>query len=142
MNYRLSVATLRTKGKHGYLIERKGRTIEASVRKLKSKNIKEDVLLTLQEGLRAVKAYIKHEDILFIEIQNQHLQQWLSGMVEYKDYSKALDGVFEVLENLDCRYKFIYAKNPYAKEVVAQTNISNINKGSSLLETINELEEA
>ena len=141
MNYRLSVATLRTRGKHGFIIEARGKTVEASVHKLKSTNIKEDVLLTLTEGLRAVKPYIKHEDILYIEIQNQHLQQWRSGMVEYKDYSEALDGVFEVLENLDCRYRFIYTKNPYAKSVVAQTNIKNPTEGSSLLSVIRELEE-
>ena len=142
MNYRLSIAALRVKGKRGFVIERKGMTLEASVHKSSSSNLKEDILNTVTEGLRVIRPYIKHEDILFIEIQNQHLQQWLSGMVEYKDYADALDRVFEVLENLDCRYRFIFVKDPYAKKVVSQTRLSSSgNSGSSLLDVIKEFEE-
>lgn len=142
MNYRLSIAALRVKGKRGFVIESKGKTLEAFVHKSSSLNLKEDILITLTDGLRAIKSYIKHEDILFIEIQNQHLQQWLSGMVEYKDYVEALDSVFEVLETLDCRYRFIFIKDPYAKKVVSQTNLSKEEgNGSSLLDVIKEFEE-
>ena len=139
MNYRLSTATLRVKGKHGYVLEHAGKTVAVRVSKTKSSNIKEDILMVITEGLREARSYVKHEDILYIEVQNIHLQQWLSGMVEYKEYSKYLDDVFEVLESMDCRYKFVFEKEPYAKQVVSKTSLS-IDQGSSLSDIISEFE--
>lgn len=138
MNYRLSICTLRTKGKHGYIIEVGGRPLETYVSGLSSMNLKKDVLELLPKALRAVKPYVKHEDLIAIEIQNTHLQQWLSGLVDYKDYSDELDRVFEVLESIDCRYKFIFRPEPYAKGIVLNAELSKSEFGSSIADIAKE----
>lgn len=130
MNYRLSVCSVRTEGKNGYVLEAQGKLLDSKVGSLKSTNIKKDVLTILVDALRCARSYVKHEDIMYIEIQNMHLQQWLSGMVEYKDYATELDAVFEVLESIDCRYKFVFLKEPYARSFVKTHNLEGIKAGS------------
>lgn len=138
-NYRLSINSYRSKHKRGFVIETEGRTLRKFVCKTKSLNIKEDILITLTEGLRALKPLVKHEDIVFIEIQNTHLQQWLSGLVEYKEYSKYLDEVFEVLEGIDCKYKFVFSKEPSAKQFVLNSEITTV-KATPVGEALKEFE--
>lgn len=118
MNIKLSVYSSRPKGKTGYAIYQKGVVADKKVNCAYSKNIKEDALVSLTKGLRACRSFVSHDDILYIEIQNQHLCSWLSGCVEYKGYSKYLDDVFAVLESLDCRYKFMFVQKPSAKGIV------------------------
>lgn len=132
MNYRLSICSVRTKGKHGYVIEAGGKTIETSVSNISSMNLKEDILGLLAKALRAVKPLVNHEDLLAIEIQNVHLQQWLSGTVDYKDYSEPLGAVFDVLESIDCRYRFIFKAEPYAKGIVLNTDLNKTSFGFSI----------
>ena len=139
MNYRLSVATVRTKGKHGFVLEKGGYSLVTRVTRLKSLNIKEDILSILAEGLLSAKGFVEHEDTLYIEIQNVHLYNWLSGMVDYKDYAEGLDKIFDILDSIDCRYKFVFEKNPYAKKVVEKIPLDDI-KGSSVSDVLNELE--
>lgn len=138
-NYRLSIASMRgIVQKHGFIIESHGRTLESSVSAISSLNLKSDLLKVLEAGLRSARSMVKHEDILYIEIPNQHLTNWLSGRVEYKKYSEELDAVFNVLESVDCRYKFMYVKNSYATELVKNTKVF-LNEGSSLMDAFKDL---
>lgn len=123
MNIKLSVYSCRTKGKSGFAIYEKGSVVDSKVGSLSSSNIKEDVLISLVKGLRACRSRVQHEDILYIEIQNQHLCSWLSGLVEYKGYSTFLDEVFSVLESLDCRYKFMFVEKPTAKKLIEEGKV-------------------
>ena len=118
MNLKLSIYTNRVKGLSGYVICKSGDVVTTNVTKLASQNIKEDVLEKLTRGLRACRSCVSHEDILYIEIQNQHLCNWLDGKVEYKGYCSGLDSAFEALETLDCRYRFLFVKEPIAKAYV------------------------
>ncbi len=115
MNKKLSVYTNKPCGLSGFVLCSKGDLLEVNVSKLHSDNIKADVLEKLARGLRMCRKYVSHDDILYIEIQNQHLCNWLSGKVEYKEYSEGLDAVFSVLETLDCKYSFVFVKSPIAK---------------------------
>lgn len=132
MNYRLSICTIRTKNKHGYIIEANGKSLETRVSSLTSMNLKKDILELLPKALRALKPYVQHEDIVAIEIQNTHLQQWLSGTVDYKEYSNELGNVFDVLESIDCRYKFVFRPEPYAKNIVLSMDMSKSEFGFSV----------
>lgn len=123
MNIKLSVYSSRTKGKSGYAIYEKGSVIDSRVSCTSSSNIKEDVLISLSKGLRSCRGRVSHDDILYIEIQNQHLCSWLSGCVEYKGYSKYLDEAFSVLESLDCRYKFMFVGKPTAKKLIEEGKV-------------------
>lgn len=139
MNYRLSIASVRgLVQKHGYVIEVQGRTIESQISSNKSSNLKVDLLFVLERGLRAMRQYVKHDDILYIEIPNQHLANWLDGRVEYKKYSKELDAVFDILESLDCKYKILCVKESYALKMVKNGN-TLIKEGYSLLDSFKDL---
>ena len=137
MNIKLSVYSNRLRGKSGYAVYTDKGLVEVRVSGTESSNIKGDVLITLAKGLRACRKYAGHSDILYIEIQNQHLCNWLEGCVEYKGYSSFLDDAFEALESLDCRYRFVFVKNPVAKRLVDEGS-SQI-KGMSLSEAFSDL---
>ena len=131
MNYRLSVAVKRPMGKVGYTLDVKGRTVESYVGKMSTDNIKNEILSTIAKGLRMCRSYLTHDDILYIDVQNRHLQQWLDGFVEYKGYVDGLDEVFDVLESLDCRYKFVFNSNPYAGVYISKNEKTTLS-GSSI----------
>lgn len=112
MNYRLSCASNRKARKNGYLIEVNGREVDSNVFKLVSDNIKENIVECVYRGLKAARNYVNHSDILCIEIQNSHLKEWLSGNKSYKGYEECMDKTFEVLESVDCKYRFVYVECP------------------------------
>lgn len=140
MHYRLSCAANRVEGKLGFVLESNGRMLESSVKPLVSSNIKENILESVYRGLRVSRGYLKHEDILFIEIQNVHLCEWLSGRKEYKGYEEYLEKVFEVIESINCKYRYIFVKNPYAKRYIDFTEIDKL-KTSSLASVMEEFSE-
>lgn len=133
MNVKLSVYSSRPKGKSGYAIYQNGVVVDKKIGNIVSTNIKEDALVSLTKGLRSCRSFISHDDILYIEIQNQHLCAWLSGCVEYKGYSKYLDDAFAVLESLDCRYKFMFVHKPTAKSIieVGQSDVEGVSVESA-----------
>ena len=135
---KISVYSSRTLCKSGYAIYENGGVIDYSVGKTVSDNIKEDVLLSMTKGLRACRSHISHDDILYIEVQNRHLCEWLNGSKEYKGYSDYLDMVFEVLESLDCRYRFIFVDKPTCKSIVEKGKVEV--KGSSVESAFSDLE--
>ena len=138
MNIKLSVFSSRTKSRSGFAVYVNGDMVEYNVSKVTDSNIKVDVLNQLAKGLRACRSHISHEDILYIEIQNQHLCAWLNGNMEYKGYSEHLDSAFEVLESLDCRYKFMFVKEPVVKNFVLTSEIKL--EGHSLEDAFSDLE--
>lgn len=138
MNIKLSVYCSRPKGKSGFVVYKDGRVVESKINSTNGDNIKEEVMIILTKGLRACRNVVSHDDILYIEIQNQHLCSWLSGCVEYKGYSEFLDAVFEVLESLDCRYRFMFVAKPTCKVLVEEGKVEV--KGSSIESAFSDLE--
>ena len=130
-NYRLSCYVNRVKHKCGYTIELEGAVIVKSVFKLPSENLKESILETVYRGLKAVKKFMKHEDLLNIEIQNIHLCEWLSGLKEYRGYEEYLDKVFLTLESIDCSYKFRFEKKPFASVIVNTEDVDKLKVSST-----------
>lgn len=116
MNYRLSVYANRVTGVNNVELSCGGRVIKSYRGKFVGENIKENVLRLIHRGLRFAAAAVKHEDKLYIEVQNQHLVNWLMGRTEYKGYSELLDTVFSDIEQVDCQYKYLFEKNPKAKK--------------------------
>lgn len=138
MNIKLSIYCSRPKGKTGFAIYENGRVSDSKVSTVSGDNIKENVLSSLTKGLRACRNVVSHDDILYIEIQNQHLCSWLSGCVEYKGYCKFLDEAFSVLESLDCRYRFMFVSKPTCKALVEEGKV--VVKGSSVESAFSDLE--
>lgn len=115
MNYKLSTYANRVSKKNCFTLESGGKTVNSLVFRFIGDNIKQNALETIYRGLKTVGQVVKHNDVVIVEVQNQHLCNWLLGYQEYQGYNEKLDKVFEVLEGIDCRYKFVTEKKPYAK---------------------------
>jgi len=138
MNYRVSCGVDRPCQKQGFVIEQSGKTEKEVVMKLYSDNLKESVLDCIYHALKEVKPLVKHEDVVIVEVQNAHLVDWLSGLVEYKGYEKELDLVFEVLESIDCRYRFVFCKTPFIKKYLRGMELTETLKTSSIKDLMGE----
>lgn len=124
MNYRLSCHSDRGSGKSIFVLEKEGVEVASLVSASKTDNVKINVLASLKRGLQHARGYLNHKDILIIELQNQHLASWIDGKVESKGYEEELEGVFEVLETVDCRYKVVVTSNSIAKKVMLNRSVS------------------
>ena len=131
MNYRLSIGVNRPIGKKCFVLERKGMELDSKILSNSSRNIKIELLSVLAKGLMSCRSYVKHEDILYIELQNREILSWLSGLEEYKGYEDELDSVYEILESLDCRYSFLFIEKPYALGYINKNKKTDV-KGSSI----------
>ena len=131
MNYRLSVGVDRPISKSCFVIEAQGEEISSKVMKMKSENIKKEILNTIALGLRSCKSVVKHEDSLIIDVQNRHLYQWLTEGIDYKGYEKELDDVYLTLDTVDCKYRFVFNENPYAKLYLKKHKVDQL-EGSSI----------
>ena len=130
MVYRVGTYANRVEGNRGYLLEVEGRVVDEKISKFQGDNIKVNALEVILQGIRACRSRVSHEDLVIIEVQNTHLCDWLSGSVEYKEYSDSLDKIFEVLETLDCRYRFTFNKSPYAKEYLKGKGVTQVKVSS------------
>lgn len=139
MNYRLSCAADRVSGREGFVLECNGKELDSEIFRCVSENLKECILESIYRGIRVTRNYVNHNDIVFIEVQNVHVYEWLSGMKEYRAYSEYLDKIFEVLESMDCRYKFIFRRDLYAKKYINVKELSKM-KVSSLESVMEEFE--
>ena len=94
MNYRLSCAVERPSNKEGYVLECDGREVASDVSKCVSSNLKVCLFDAIRKGLLAARVQVKHDDILYIEVQNYHVYEWLTCLKEYNAYADELDKVF------------------------------------------------
>lgn len=116
MNYLLSVYANRVTGVNNVELYCGGVVKKSYCGKFVGDNIKENILRCVHRGLRFAAASVSHEDRLYIEVQNQHLVNWLMGRTEYKGYSELLDVVFADIEQVDCQYKYLFEAAPRAKK--------------------------
>lgn len=137
MNILLSVYSGRVSGLSGYVIYKNGVSVNTYSRSFVGDNIKENVLDAVSKGLTACKEVVNHDDILYIEVQNSHVCDWLNGQLERSQYNEYLDKAFTSLERLDCRYKFVYNNRPKCQGAVNAGKSKVI--GSSFSDIMNEL---
>lgn len=99
----------------GYVIKKQGKTVaeHTSIRTDKGR----DSLKTLQleeiiDGLAKLRGLVEHEDVLTIEIENRWVYEWLELEREQQNYIKYTDKVFDILDTLDCKYRFLHNETP------------------------------
>ena len=115
MNYRLSCIADRVNNKNCYIIVCNGKVIKEYIGSFVGKNIKINILKLIEMGVRDLNNVVKHDDLVIVEIQNSYLQDWLYGLKYKKGYQYYLNDVYNVMDAIDCRFKFVYNKNPDAK---------------------------
>lgn len=117
MNVLLSVNARNEKNGYvfGYVIKKQGKTVaeHTSIRTDKGR----DSLKTLQleeiiDGLAKLRGLVEHEDVLTIEIENRWVYEWLELEREQPKYIQYIDKVFDILDTLDCKYRFLHNETP------------------------------
>lgn len=117
MNVLLSVNARNEKNGYvfGYVIKKQGKTVaeHTSIRTDKGR----DSLKTLQleeiiDGLAKLRGLVDHDDILTIEIENRWVYEWLKLEREQQKYIQQIDKVFDILDTLDCKYRFLHNETP------------------------------
>lgn len=117
MNVLLSVNARNEKNGYvfGYVIKKQGKTVaeHTSIRTDKGR----DSLKTLQleeiiDGSAKLRGLVEHEDVLTIEIENRWVYEWLELEREQQSYIKYIDKVFDILDTLDCKYRFLHNETP------------------------------
>lgn len=117
MNVLLSVNARNEKNGYvfGYVIKKQGETVaeHTSIRTDKGR----DSLKTLQleeiiNGLAKLRGLVEHEDVLTIEIENRWVYEWLELEREQQKYIQYTDKVFDILDTLDCKYRFLHNETP------------------------------
>lgn len=112
--------------KNCVIIESEGKELYSKVFKGLGSNLKKDMLMCIYKGLRASSRFVSHDDLLIIEVQNNHLVGWLNGEIGYKGYEEYIYDVFEALEGLDCRYLFVFNSNSYAKKQLSLRELDKV----------------
>lgn len=117
MNVLLSVNARNEKNGYvfGYVIKKQGKTVaeHTSIRTDKGR----DSLKTLQleeiiDGLAKLRGLVEHEDVLTIEMENRWVYEWLELEREQQKYIKYIDKIFDILDTLDCKYRFLHNETP------------------------------
>lgn len=117
MNVLLSVNARNEKSGYvfGYVIKKQGKIVaeHTSIRTDKGR----DSLKTLQleeitDGLAKLRGLVEHEDVLTIEIENRWVYEWLELEREQSKYIQYIDKVFDILDTLDCKYRFLHNETP------------------------------
>lgn len=117
MNVLLSVNARNKKSGYvyGYVIKKQGKTVaeHTSIRTDKGR----DSLKTLQleeiiNGLAKLRGLVEHEDVLTIEMENRWVYEWLELEREQQKYIQYIDKVFDILDTLDCKYRFLHNETP------------------------------
>lgn len=117
MNVLLSVNARNEKNGYvfGYVIKKQGKTVaeHTSIRTDKGReSLKTLQLEEIINGLAKLRGLVEHEDVLTIEIENRWVYEWLELEREQQKYIQQIDKVFDILDTLDCKYRFLHNETP------------------------------
>ena len=140
MNFTLSVIADRPKKKAGYVLLSEGKILVEKINKFSGNNIKENLFNQIILGLRECRSWLSHNDVLYIELlNNKYLKGWLVDNIDSKEYALFLDEIFEVLDSLDCKYKFFFTEKSFAKKYIDDRDYTKL-KVSSLDDLMKDFE--
>lgn len=117
MNVLLSVNARNEKNGYifGYVIKKQGKTVaeHTSIRTDKGReSLKTLQLEEIIDGLAKLRGLVEHEDVLTIEMENRWVYEWLELEREQQKYIQYIDKVFDILDTLDCKYRFLHNETP------------------------------
>lgn len=117
MNVLLSVNARNEKNRYvfGYVIKKQGKTVaeHTSIRTDKGRDsLKILQLEEIIDGLAKLRGLVEHDDVLTIEIENRWVYEWLELEREQQKYIQYTDKVFDILDTLDCKYRFLHNETP------------------------------
>ena len=117
MNVLLSVNARNEKNGYvfGYVIKKQGKTVaeHTSIKTDKGRDSLKTVQLEeIIDGLAKLRGLVEHDDVLTIEMENRWVYEWLELEREQQKYIQYTDKVFDILDTLDCKYRFLHNETP------------------------------
>lgn len=120
----VSLSCLANKEKGCFILSSNGRTECKelfSTARVSGGILKRSILESLRRGIKKARYSVSHEDLLIIEVQNDTIVDWFKNFEYRKEYKDLLDSIYDELELIDCRYRFLYSKNmPLCKKLLLQ----------------------
>lgn len=94
----------------GFALVRDGKSLIAKA--FTGKNKRELLLRNLQRGVVAGKDFVKHNDILIIEINDSYIYNWLKEDSPNTNYLDQFTATHVALNKLICKYRFVLNTKP------------------------------
>lgn len=94
----------------GFALVRDGKSLIAKT--FTGSNKRQLLLQNLQRGIVAGKDFIKHEDILIIEVNDSYVYNWLKEDSPNSKYLEQFTATHIALNKLICKYRFVLNNNP------------------------------
>ena len=94
----------------GFALVRDGKSLVAKA--FTGRNKREVLLRNLQRGVVAGKDFVKHNDILIIEINDYYVYNWLKEDSPNTNYLDQFTATHVALNKLICKYRFVLNTKP------------------------------
>lgn len=94
----------------GFALVRDGKSLVAKA--FTGRNKRELLLRNLQRGVVAGKDFVKHNDILIIEINDSYVYNWLKEDSPNTNYLDQFTATHVALNKLICKYRFVLNTKP------------------------------
>ena len=94
----------------GFALVRDGKSLVAKA--FTGSNKREVLLRNLQRGVVAGKDFVKHNDILIIEINDSYVYNWLKEDSPNTNYLDQFTATHVALNKLICKYRFVLNTKP------------------------------
>lgn len=94
----------------GFALVRDGKSLIAKA--FTGRNKREVLLRNLQRGVVAGKDFVKHNDILIIEINDSYVYSWLKEDSPNANYLDQFTATHVALNKLICKYRFVLNTKP------------------------------
>lgn len=94
----------------GFALVRDGKSLVAKA--FTGRNRRELLLRNLQRGVVAGKDFVKHNDILIIEINDSYVYNWLKEDSPNTNYLDQFTATHVALNKLICKYRFVLNTKP------------------------------
>lgn len=126
MNIKLSCSANRKTSKNAFVIEKDGRIVDKQVFTARTLTLNYEALEAVRRGLLSVRGTVTHDDLLLIEVQNFHLENWLNEQQESENYRDILIEIFAILDSIDCKYIAKNVKSSLASSLAETGEIDKI----------------
>lgn len=94
----------------GFALVRDGKSLIAKA--FTGRNKRELLLRNLQRGVVAGKDFVKHNDILIIELNDSYVYNWLKEDSPNTNYLDQFTATHVALNKLICKYQFVLNTKP------------------------------
>lgn len=94
----------------GFALVRDGKSLIAKA--FTGRNKREVLLRNLQRGVVAGKDFVKHNDILIIELNDSYVYNWLKEDSPNTNYLDQFTATHVALNKLICKYRFVLNTKP------------------------------